>query len=51
MENEEIKENIGLSNVRRQLELMYPEHRLDIDPGKNLFKVTLTINLHRHAAV
>lgn len=48
---EEIKANIGLSNVRRQLELMYPEHRLDIDPGKKVFKVTLTINLHRHAAV
>lgn len=49
--DEEIKENIGLSNVRRQLELMYPEHHLDIEPGKNLFKVTLTINLDRHAAI
>lgn len=48
---EKIKENIGLSNVRRQLELMYPEHNLEIEPGKTIFKVKLTINLHRHAAV
>ena len=48
---EKIKENIGLSNVRRQLELMYPEHSLNIEPGKKIFKVTLTINLSRHAAV
>lgn len=48
---EKIKENIGLSNVRRQLELMYPEHHLDIEPGKKIFKVTLSINLRRHAAV
>lgn len=44
-------ENIGLSNVRRQLELMYPEHQLDIDMQKTVFKIKLTINLHRHAAV
>jgi two-component system LytT family sensor kinase len=48
---EKIKENIGLSNVRRQLELMYPEHSLNIEPGKKIFKATLTINLSRHAAV
>jgi LytS/YehU family sensor histidine kinase len=48
---EYIKENIGLSNVRRQLQLMYPEHNLDIKIGKNIFKVTLTINLHRYATL
>jgi two-component system, LytTR family, sensor kinase len=48
---EKITENIGLSNVRRQLELMYPEHSLDVEPGRKIFKVTLTINLCRHAAV
>lgn len=48
---EKITENIGLSNVRRQLELMYPEHHLDMEISKNVFKVTLTINLYRHAAV
>jgi len=46
-----IVENIGLSNVRRQLELMYPEHRLDIKACDKIFKVNLTINLQRHEAV
>ncbi len=48
---ENITENIGLSNVRRQLELMYPEHFLDIENRKDVFKINLTINLNRHAAV
>jgi len=48
---EKITENIGLTNVRRQLELMYPEHSLNVEPGKKIFKIALTINLHRHAAV
>ena len=48
---EPIRENIGLSNVRRQLELMYPEHHIDLDIEKTVFKVTLTINLYRHAAI
>jgi two-component system, LytTR family, sensor kinase len=48
---EYITENIGLSNVRRQLQLMYPEHNLDMEISKNVFKVTLTINLHSYAAV
>lgn len=48
---EMIRENIGLSNVRRQLELMYPDHHLDITVTKPVFKVTLTINLHHHATV
>ena len=48
---ENITENIGLSNVRRQLHLMYPEHDLDIELRKDVFKINLTINLNRHAAV
>ena len=48
---ETIIENIGLSNVRRQLQLMYPEHNLDIQNHKDVFKINLTINLNRHAAV
>ena len=48
---ESITENIGLSNVRRQLQLMYPEHNLDIEIRKDVFKINLTINLNRHAAV
>ncbi|MGZ8559376.1 MAG: sensor histidine kinase, partial [Chitinophagaceae bacterium] len=46
-----VKENIGLSNVRRQLELMYPEHNLAMENHKTDFKVTLTINLNHHAAI
>ncbi len=44
-------ENIGLSNVRRQLELMYPDHQLTIEMGTTVFKVNLSINLYQHAAV
>jgi len=50
-EKRKIIENIGLSNVRRQLELMYPEHSLDIKYGDKIFKVKLTINLQRYATV
>lgn len=45
-----VDDNIGLSNVRRQLQLMYPEHRLQIDKNKDSFKVILNINLLNHAA-
>jgi CRISPR/Cas system CSM-associated protein Csm2 small subunit len=44
-------ENIGLTNVRRQLELMYPEHCLTIENEINLFKITLTVNLLKYATV
>jgi two-component system, LytTR family, sensor kinase len=37
--------NIGLENVRRQLELLYPNHRLDIASNPDTFHVTLTIPL------
>ena len=46
-----IMENIGLSNTRRQLELMYPEHQLELENGKNSFSANLTINLRNHATV
>jgi sensor histidine kinase YesM len=46
-----ITENIGLANVRRQLELMYPEHTLEMENGKEQFKVTLNINLLNHATI
>jgi len=47
----EIRENIGLKNVRRQLELMYPEHTLTVENEKNSFKILLTINLLNHATI
>jgi len=38
--------NIGLSNLKQQLDLVYPEkHMLDITQRNGLYTVTLTINL------
>lgn len=47
----EITEKIGLSNVRRQLELMYPEHRLSIENHTSAFKIVLELNLNSHAKI
>lgn len=47
----DIHENIGLSNVRRQLQLMYPDHQLVINNDKEVFRVLLTINLPNYATV
>ena len=44
--DEVIVENIGLSNIQRQLELIYPMHRLSIENGNIEFIVKLTINLN-----
>jgi LytS/YehU family sensor histidine kinase len=46
-----IRDNIGLSNVRRQLELMYVEHLLVADNQKDRFVVHLTINLNNDASL
>ncbi len=43
-----VKENIGLSNLRRQLELLYTEYTLSVQPGDNVFTATLKINLGSH---
>jgi LytS/YehU family sensor histidine kinase len=43
-----VKENIGLSNLRRQLELQYTDYNLNIDPGESLYTTTLKINLASH---
>jgi LytS/YehU family sensor histidine kinase len=42
-------ENIGLTNVRRQLQLLYREHTVSIKSEETLFKVNLVINLRKHA--
>lgn len=42
------KENIGLSNLRRQLELLYTEYNLSIQQEKYVFIATLKINLASH---
>lgn len=44
-----VKENIGLSNLRRQLQLLYTDYQLHIVPGDYVFTATLKINLAHHA--
>jgi len=43
-----IKENIGLTNLRRQLELLYTDYSLVIQQGDSIFSATLQINLASH---
>lgn len=43
-----IKENIGLSNVRRQLELLYSDYSLTIKQVDSVFEAKLKINLRSH---
>jgi len=43
-----VKENIGLSNLRRQLELLYTDFGLSVLPGESMFTATLKINLASH---
>ena len=50
-ECDKLIEKIGLSNVRRQLELMYVEFKLTIENLSDTFKVNLFINLNKNAAV
>jgi sensor histidine kinase YesM len=48
---EEVRDNIGLRNVRRQLELMYKEYDLQVKNEPNIFSVSLFINLTTYAQV
>lgn len=47
-EQQSIKENIGLSNLRRQLELLYANYNLFVRQGESVFTATLKINLPSH---
>lgn len=47
-EDEKVKENIGLSNLRRQLELLYTDYDLSVQQGEFEFTATLKINLASH---
>jgi len=40
--------NIGLPNVKRQLELTYKEYAMDVFDEEKVFKVHLHINLENH---
>lgn len=43
-----VKENIGLANLRRQLQLLYSDYNLSVLQGKLEFTATLKINLASH---
>ncbi|WP_317171659.1 sensor histidine kinase [Spirosoma profusum] len=43
-----VKENIGLSNLRRQLELLYTDYQLSAKQSESDFSATLQINLASH---
>jgi two-component system, LytTR family, sensor kinase len=43
-----VKENIGLSNLRRQLELLYKDYNLSVQQKDSVFTATLKINLASH---
>lgn len=43
-----LKENIGLSNLRRQLTLLYTDHSLELQPADYKFVAILKINLSSH---
>lgn len=45
---ESINENIGLSNLRKQLELLYTDYNLSIQKDETVFTATLKINLESH---
>jgi two-component system, LytTR family, sensor kinase len=47
-EERDVKENIGLSNLRRQLELLYKDYTLSVLQGESVFTATLKINLGSH---
>jgi len=49
--NDVQKVNIGLGNVRRQLELTYSEYNLDVKNESDTFKVNLYINLNSHVEI
>jgi LytS/YehU family sensor histidine kinase len=45
---EGVKENIGLSNLRRQLQLLYKDYNLSVQPSESVFTASLKINLASH---
>ena len=44
----EVKENIGLSNLRRQLQLLYMDYNLSVQQLDSVFTARLNINLGSH---
>ena len=48
IEQNQVRENIGLSNLRRQLQLLYTDYELSVQQGNCVFTATLKINLASH---
>ncbi len=48
LDEQSVKENIGLSNLRRQLELLYKDFNLFVQQGESVFTTSLKINLASH---
>lgn len=48
LQDEKVKENIGLSNLRRQLELLFTDYDLSVEQKDSLFSAALKINLASH---
>lgn len=47
--NKDEASGVGLNNVRRRLEIIYPgSHTLNIKEENNTFSVTLSVNTHEH---
>jgi two-component system LytT family sensor kinase len=47
-QDEKVRENIGLSNLKRQLELLYTDYDLSVQQGESEFTAALKINLASH---
>jgi sensor histidine kinase YesM len=47
-EGDAVKENIGLSNLRRQLQLLYTDYNLSVQQNGSFFTSVLKINLASH---
>ena len=47
-ENSNVQDNIGLSNLRRQLELLYTDYKLSVQQTDSVFIANLKINLATH---
>ncbi|MFT3676855.1 MAG: histidine kinase [Chitinophagaceae bacterium] len=48
---DQLKERIGLGNLRRQLDLLFSDYKLEIRDAENSFRISLYINLDSYAKV
>jgi len=49
--NHSTDDSIGLSNVKRQLELIYKEYEMQVMDEPSTFTVSLNVNLNNHAKI